>query len=102
MVAYVVPLNCTEYAATETESNAYELVKHWKKDKWMPVAAQTLIKGFMANKEPKMKRVADVLSTPNVPNVFLMSKNSYYFGEVATINDAQSLETNGRIKSKIF
>lgn len=99
VVAYVVPLKWTEYAVPQTETNAYKLVEHWEKNKWIPVAAQTLIKCFMADKMPKMKRVSDVLSTPNV---FLLSNNSYYFGEVATINDTESLDTNGRIKSKII
>lgn len=99
MVAYVSPLKWVEYKASETDPHAYELFKHWDDDKWLVVAVQTLVKSFMPQNDPPVKLARHAF---NVPNVFLFSKKSYHYGEMAAINDAGSLEINGRINSKMI
>lgn len=97
LVAYVALLKWVEYKPSETHPNAYELVKHWDDKKWVPVAVQSLIRSFMPETRPQFKSVNDVLCAKNV---VLFSAKSQYFGEIATIVDSQSLETNGRVCSE--
>lgn len=99
MVAYVAPLKWKEYIASEQKPNAFELSKYWDENNWQLVAVQTMSKCFMPEKWPKFKAVSEVL---NVTDVFLFSKKSYHFGEMATICDAENVEVNGRVNSESF
>lgn len=97
MIAYVAALKYTEYRISDVEPYTYELTKIWDDEKWEPVAVQTLTKCFMKECMPQLKRARDVL---NVRNVFLFNRSSYHYGEMATINDAESLEAYGRVNSR--
>lgn len=96
MIAYVAPLKWIEYKPSESQPHAYELVKHWDENKWEPVAIQALIRGFMPETRERFKLAKDVIRK----TVVLFSKNSKYYGEMATVADAQGIEVNGRVNSK--
>ncbi|XP_055313630.1 5'-3' exoribonuclease 1-like [Sitodiplosis mosellana] len=93
-VAFVAPLKWMEYKSTDDKSNELQLVEYWDDENWKPVAVQTMVKRLSSNKMPKVKYAQDVL---RVPDVFLFGGRSHYYGEKATIADAQGLETHGRV-----
>lgn len=96
LVAFVALLKWIEYKPSETKPNAYELIKHWNDKKWEPIAIQTLIQSCMPDKREQFKMAKDVIRK----TVILFSHNTKYYGEVATVADAQNLEVNGRVNSK--
>lgn len=99
VIAFVAPLKWTEYKPIDDKSNELRLVKYWDDEKWQPIAVQTILKRFMSDEMPKVKLAKDVLRKPDV---FLFGGRSHYYGEKATIADAQGLETHGRINSEFF
>lgn len=96
MIVYVSLLKWVEYKPSETKPYTYELVKHWDDKKWEPAAIQTLIQSCMPEKGEQFKVAKDVIRK----TVVLLSNNSKYYGEIATVADAQNLEKNGRVNSK--
>lgn len=96
VVAYVALLKWTEYKPSETKPYAYELVKHWDDKKWEPIAIQALVQSCMPDKAEQFKLAKDVIRK----TVVLFGNNSKYYGEVATVADAQNLEVNGRVNSE--
>lgn len=86
-----------EYKTTDDKSNELHLVECWDDDKWKPVAVQTLVKRLPSDEISQIKYAHDVL---RVPNVFLFGNGSHYYGEKATVVDAQALETHGRVNSE--
>lgn len=99
VIAFVAPLKWIEYKPIDDKSNELKLVKYWDDEKWQPVAAQTMVKRFMSDEMPKIKQAKDVL---RVPDVFLFGGRSHYYGEKATIADAQGFETHGRVNSEFL
>lgn len=97
MVAYVLPLKWTEYKPIEGKK-WLEQSKCWNRDKWLPVAVQTLIKDYHSD-PTSIKSTREVL---NKPTVFLVSPNAHYYGEIATINNSENVETTGRINGESF
>lgn len=98
MVAFVAPLKWSQYQPVDDKPE-FELADRYDDEKWKPVAAQTLYLDHCTNRNLRHIPVKDAFRKPQV---FIQGKQSQHYGSMATVADIQSLDVNGRIKSKLF